>query len=77
MDCQSRVLGDKFLVVQVDMEGLTVSDHQVKVCDLAKLLEPDDAPLEVPHRDMEAVTRDRLEVQVVLELEPDRHFVCL
>ena len=53
------------------MEALTVRHHEVKVGDLAELLESDDTFFEVPDRDVEAVAGDGLVVQVVLELEPD------
>jgi len=71
---QAGVLADQLLLVQVDLQGLAVRHHQVEVGDLAELLQPDDGPLEVPHGDVEAVAGDRLEVQVVLELESHRHF---
>ena len=56
------------------MEALAVSYHEVEVGDLAELLEPDDALFEVPDGDVESVAGYGLVVQVVLELEPDRHF---
>ena len=56
------------------MQGLAVCHHQVKVRHLPELLQPDDRPFEVSHRDVETVARDRLVVQVVLELESHRHF---
>jgi len=74
LDGEGGVLADQLLVVEVDVQGLAVGHHQVKVGHLPELLQPYDRPLEVSHRNVETVARDGLVVQVVLELEPHRHF---
>ena len=74
LDGEGGVLADQLLVVEVDVQRLAVRHHQVKVCHLPKLLQPDDRPLQVSDGDVETVAGDGLVVEVVLELESHRHF---
>ena len=53
--------------------SLLVGDVEVEVCDAAEPLRADDGALEVVDGDVEAVARDGRVLDVVLELEPDRH----
>ena len=57
----------------MNQSSLLVGDVEVKVCDAAEPLGADDGALEVVDGDVEAVARDGGVLDVVLELEPDRH----
>ena len=57
----------------LNQSSLLVGDVEVEVCDAAEPLGADDGALEVVDGDVEAVARDGGVLDVVLELEPDRH----
>lgn len=72
-DDQGRVLGDEHVFGFERLVVLLIDDFQIEVGDPSQTLKTDDGPLEVQHRNVKPVARQRRVFQVIFELEPDRH----